>query len=269
MALTLAFDHLVIRVRNLDAAMSDYLALGFEVTPGGEHPTLGSSNALIPFEDDTYIELIAFKPRTEPAPTEGLSPMARRVAGWEAAREGIVDFALVPSDASAAIAAAKERGLTLQGPFPGSRRRTDGQEVSWQLGVPDRQDLPFLCADVTPRDLRVPGGKARNHPNGALGTFRIVVGVESLAASVKHYQALLGAEPNAPAPLLPGMADSVEFPVGAATIALLEVEKSPPIDRPFVAKKVGPVLAFLKVKGEYANRPYDFALTHGASIIAV
>ena len=65
------------------------------------------------------------------------------------------------------------------------------------------------------------------------------------------------------------MTDSVEFPVGAAGIALLEMEKSPPQSRPFVARKVGPVLAFVRVKGEYANRPWDFALTHGAVIIGV
>jgi Glyoxalase-like domain len=267
---TVKFDHLVIRVRDLDAAMSDYSALGLTVTPGGEHPTLGSRNALIPFEDDTYIELIAFKPRDTPAtPDPKASPMVKRVGMWEASKEGMVDYALVPPKAGEAIAAAKAHGLTLEGPFPGSRKRPDGQEVSWELAVPGTYDLPFLCADVTPRSLRVPGGAARQHPVGAAGFHRLVIGVENLAESVKRYQALLGVAPEAPAPLLEGMTDSIVFPVGAASIALLEIEKSPPVTRPFTAKKVGPVLAFVRVKGEYANRPWDFALTHGAVIIGV
>lgn len=270
MAETVKFDHLVIRVRNLDAAMSDYSALGLTVTPGGEHPTLGSKNALIPFADDSYIELIAFKPRETPAtPDPKASPMVKRVGAWEASKEGMVDFALVPPKAGEAIAAAKSRGLTFEGPFPGSRKRPDGQEVSWELGVPASFDLPFLCADVTARSLRVPGGAAREHPNGAVGFHRLVVGVESLAESIKRYQALLGVDPNPPAPLLEGMTDSVEFSLGSSSIALLEIEKSPPLERPFTAKKVGPVLAFVRVKGEYANRPWDFALTHGAVIIGV
>ena len=145
MAETMKFDHLVIRVKNLDNALADYSALGVTVTPGGEHPTLGSQNALICFADDTYIELIAFKPREAPAvPDPKASPMVKRVGVWEASKEGPVDFALVPSNAAAAIAAAKGRGLVLEGPFPGSRKRPDGQEVSWELGVPGSFDLPFL-----------------------------------------------------------------------------------------------------------------------------
>lgn len=264
------FDHLVIRVRNLDAALSDYSALGLTVTPGGEHPTIGSQNALIPLADDTYIELIAFKPRDTPLGADPkASPMLKRMGDWEVSREGMVDFALVPAKAGDAIAAAKSRGLALEGPFPGSRKRPDGQEVSWELALPATFDVPFLCADVSARGLRVPGGAAREHPNGAVGFHRLVVGVENLAESVQRYQALLGVEPNPPAPLLEGMTDSVEFSLGSCGIALLEIEKSPPLARPFTAKKVGPVLAFVRVKGEYANRPWDFALTHGAVIIGV
>ncbi len=52
------FDHAVIAVRNLDAAISAYRALGFEVSPGGHHTGLGTYNAIIRFGLD-YIELLA------------------------------------------------------------------------------------------------------------------------------------------------------------------------------------------------------------------
>ena len=52
-------DHLVIVVKDLDQATRDYRELGFNVVAGGQHP-VGSHNALIAFEDGSYLEIIAF-----------------------------------------------------------------------------------------------------------------------------------------------------------------------------------------------------------------
>ena len=61
-----AIDHLVIAVRNLEAAAEDYRSLGFTVVPGGRHPGVGTYNALIAFADSSYIELIGFyEPRAD------------------------------------------------------------------------------------------------------------------------------------------------------------------------------------------------------------
>ncbi|MEI6179461.1 MAG: VOC family protein, partial [Chloroflexales bacterium] len=46
-----AIDHLVILVGNLAAAVADYEALGFTITPGGEHTDGATHNALISFAD--------------------------------------------------------------------------------------------------------------------------------------------------------------------------------------------------------------------------
>jgi catechol 2,3-dioxygenase-like lactoylglutathione lyase family enzyme len=195
MSATFRLDHVVIRVRDLEEACADYRALGFTVTPGGEHPTLGTRNALIPFEDDTYLELIAFPPREVPADAQE-KPVHGRWRRWEAASEGLVDFALVPSDVGEAIREARARGLEIAGPFPGSRRRPDGQEVAWQLGIPETFDLPFLCADVTPRELRVPAGEARKHANGVVGIIGIGVWPTDFTATLDVYLALLGTMPR-------------------------------------------------------------------------
>jgi catechol 2,3-dioxygenase-like lactoylglutathione lyase family enzyme len=194
MPATFRLDHVVIRVRDLEQACADYRELGFTVTPGGEHPTLGSRNALIPFQDDTYLELIAFKPRsaTENVPE---SAVTRRWRRWEECDEGLVDFALVPSSAEEAIREARERGLAIDGPFPGSRRRPDGQEVAWQLGIPEAFEAPFLCADVTPRELRVPGGEARRHANGVIGIRAVGTKALDFDATIERYRALLGIAP--------------------------------------------------------------------------
>ena len=55
-------DHVVLFVDDLDDAVSIFSSYGFTVTPGGINgPT---HNALIAFENETYIELIALQKRT-------------------------------------------------------------------------------------------------------------------------------------------------------------------------------------------------------------
>ena len=53
-------DHLVILVDDLDLAAADYERLGFAVTLGGEHADGLTRNALIPFDDGSYFELVSF-----------------------------------------------------------------------------------------------------------------------------------------------------------------------------------------------------------------
>ena len=53
-------DHLVILVRDLDQAIREYEVLGFTVIPGGEHADGLTRNALIPFRDGSYLELVPF-----------------------------------------------------------------------------------------------------------------------------------------------------------------------------------------------------------------
>src|SRR5438045_2309113 len=193
----LGLDHVVILVNDLEAASADYAGLGFTVIPGGEHADGTTHNALIAFADGAYLELIAFR---RPAPDGHIFRPAEE--GWE----GIVAFALLPSNIRDVIEAARDRGLEIEGPREGGRVRPDGQRVSWEIGRPDAHDLPFLCADVTPRDLRVPGGAARQHPNGVVGITGVCVAVSHLAASVERYRALLGAEPL-PSSEMPGTSD--------------------------------------------------------------
>lgn len=205
----LRLDHVVIRVDDLAIGIADYTELGFTVVPGGEHKGRGSHNALIAFADDSYLELIAFhaRPDLPPRPIArnvrsrellagGSSPVDWRMGPWETAAEGLIDFALVPDDIHEVLARAHANGLTLHGPFPGGRLRPDGRQVTWQLAIPDGCDLPFLCADVTERSLRVPAGAARQHANGATGIRGLNIVTDNLHASISRYQALLGTDPD-------------------------------------------------------------------------
>lgn len=180
----LGLDHVVIAVHDLDRSIADYRALGFRVQPGGQHPGRTSHNALIVFDDGAYIEIIAWQ---APAPEE---------RWWRVLQdhgEGLVDFALLPLETTAAIAAARARGLVdLIGPVDGGRVRPDGQVLQWCSARQTRHDLPFLCGDVTPRHLRVPEGEMRSHPNGVRGFSTLQIAVLDLANSVDRYCALLG-----------------------------------------------------------------------------
>jgi catechol 2,3-dioxygenase-like lactoylglutathione lyase family enzyme len=181
--LALALDHVVIAVSDLEAAMADYRALGFTVVAGGSHPGRTSHNALVVFQDGSYLELIAWK---------SSNPAERWCVEHEKHGDGLMDFALLPDDTAAAIAAAKARGLELSGPIDGGRKRPDGVELKWQTGRQSTFDLPFLCGDITPRALRVPEGEVRWHPNGVTGIASVTVAVRDLDASIARYRALLG-----------------------------------------------------------------------------
>lgn len=202
-------DHVVILVDDLLTAVEDYRKLGFTVTPGGEHRSWGSRNALIVLADGSYIELIAFHARAadlgrreakeafaDRLRVQGRSPVESRVLAWQAPMEGLVDVALLPADMDGDIAAAKMRGLSIDGPYPGGRTCPDGQEVRWQSGIPRSFDVPFLCGDVTARPLRVPTGAPAIHANGAIGIDHISVAAVDLDASIMRYRALLGVEPE-------------------------------------------------------------------------
>ena len=89
----ISIDHVVILVSDLEAAIADYTALGFTVMPGGTHTGGATHNALVVFEDDTYLELIAFLREAPEHPWWRHQP----------AGEGLVDFALLPT----AIAASR------------------------------------------------------------------------------------------------------------------------------------------------------------------
>lgn len=178
-----ALDHVVIAVSDLEAAMADYRALGFTVVAGGSHPGRTSHNALVVFQDGSYLELIAWKSH---------NPAERWCVEHAKHGDGLMDFALLPEDTGAAIAAAKARGLPLNGPIDGGRKRPDGTELQWQTGRQVTFDLPFLCGDVTPRALRVPEGEVRAHANGVTGIAGVTVAVRDLDVSIGRYRALLG-----------------------------------------------------------------------------
>ena len=164
-------DHLVILVLDLERASADYERLGFAVTPGGEHADGLTRNALVPFEDGTYLELVSFLgPRRPCGQRLGLARVlpARRP---DRLLRGLRRPRLRHEEAKRPWASGSN------GPDDGGRRLPDGTNIRWR-SARIRQEgriFPFLIEDLTPRELRVPGGPATRHPNGATGVFRLEI----------------------------------------------------------------------------------------------
>ena len=178
-------DHLVILVRDLGLAVRDYEGLGFTVTPGGEHADGLTRNALIPFEDGSYLELVAFLDPHDPRDN---------VWGWRAflpTGGGLIDYCAASDDLRVDARGLRERGFDVDGPTDGGRRLPDGTEILWRVARirHDCRLLPFLIEDITPRSQRVPGGSAAEHPNGATGIARL----ELVAPDARAAASLLGA----------------------------------------------------------------------------
>src|SRR2546423_13810956 len=172
-------DHVVVVVRDLVAAMDDYRRRGFTVTPGGEHADGLTHNALIPFADGSYLELVAFHDLSRGLPHRW----------WKAAADGggLADFALLSDDLAADAAALGD--LVAHQPAQGGRTRPDGTELKWRTAVLV-PPLPFLIEDLTPRDLRIPSGAETQHANGAIGIAALTLGAQDLAEAEWGYAKL-------------------------------------------------------------------------------
>jgi hypothetical protein len=184
-------DHLVILTSHLDQAVRGYEELGFAVTPGGEHADGLTRNALIPFKDGSYLELVAF---VDPEDTRD------NVWGWRrflASGGGLIDYCAASDDLRADVRRLREEDFEVDGPTEGGRRRPDGKEIRWliaQIRQEQQQGrlLPFLIEDLTPRDLRVPSSPATEHPNGALGIRRLEIASPEEEGAVRAFATLLG-----------------------------------------------------------------------------
>jgi len=248
-------DHLVIAVNDLGQATSDYRQLGFTVVPGGQHP-VGSHNALVAFEDGSYLELIAFY---RAAPDH---------RWWEPLQKGerLVDYCMQTDDLEGDTRKLRECGVAINDPVPWTRIRPDGYELQWMLSLvtgSQRGVAPFLIEDATPREERVP--RQRDHANGATGIGTLSIAVGGLSEVDHWYQAITGRPPQ------PVADDALEVQGLCFTVGPHKIEFMMPVtpQSPLVnwMKDYGPspYAATLRTR---RNEPllFDQRLLHGAEL---
>lgn len=203
------FDHAVIAVPDIPAAIAAYRRLGFDVAEGGRHPSLGTRNAIIRFGLD-YIELLAVENKAE-ATARG--PFGAELAGFLEHASGLVGFVLASDDLDAAAAGLKNIGQTFEGPFAMDRERPDGRLLAWRLVLPGsspwRKPWPFLIEWETPDDDRLSWDSPGNHANDAVGVAGIDLLVADMPGACSLYETAFGLTPVA------SSQDTVSYQLGS------------------------------------------------------
>ncbi len=185
-------DHFIVLVNDLNAAMETYRSIGFDVRAGGEHQAFGSHNALVPFADGSYLELLAFR---DPA-------LASTTFWGDAVRklkvsEGFGAFVLASNDLVKDVQNVRQHCHEISDPQAGSRVRPDGQQVAWHtamVGGTRTGILPFLIQDDTPRELRVEA--ARTGLGSQVRPKEVVVAVKNVEVARQAYRELMDTEPR-------------------------------------------------------------------------
>lgn len=145
-------DHVVVGVRDLDVAAERFSAeFGLSVAGGGEHPSWGTRNALIPVGGGQYIELLA----VVDASVE--HPLPRMLSAMVADGDRPIAVCLRPPDLARTAA---RLGLTVT---DAERVGSDGASVRWRMAGLDRalggERLPFFIdwGEAGPFDSLVSG----------------------------------------------------------------------------------------------------------------
>lgn len=120
-------DHLIIAVRELDAAARAYGAmLGLAPSWRGTHPTHGTENVIFGLSN-CYLELLAL------GPGQATSPVALALEAYLARKpEGLFAIALGTDDVASAFAHLQHAGLTPTPISDGDARGSDGTTRRWR-----------------------------------------------------------------------------------------------------------------------------------------
>ncbi|MFW6003160.1 MAG: VOC family protein [Halanaeroarchaeum sp.] len=244
-------DHVPVAVRDLDAAIARFERVGLPPQYGGTHGDGTTEMALLPLPDGSYVELIASTGEGEPgfwpaALEAGIGPCA-----W------CVQAGSVHNELQRFIT----HDVRVDGPQRASRDRPDGRHVEWDmgfLGPDDREVLPFLIADRTPREYRVPDSDLYGSPLSGIGW--VVIAVSDLDASVEQF-ARLYRLPEPETDVDTHFGEMAWFPEQA--FVLVEPTVDPLLSR-LESYGAGPVAVFLSAEMDRATE--QFPLTGARSL---
>ena len=125
-------DHLVYATPDLTLGIDTVeKLLGVRATPGGQHPGLGTRNALVALGPSSYLEIIG------PDPDQPKPAGRRRFGIDELKAPRIVRWVAKSNDLETVAATAAQKNVKLGPVIPGSRRRPDGVVLSWRYTDPN------------------------------------------------------------------------------------------------------------------------------------
>lgn len=133
-SLLMRIDHLVYATPDLNLGIETIeKLLGVKATPGGQHPGLGTRNALVALGPSSYLEIIGPDP-------EQPKPAGRRRFGIDELKAPrIARWVVKGTELEKLASEASSNGVTLGPVIPGSRRRPDGVVLSWRYTDPNTE----------------------------------------------------------------------------------------------------------------------------------
>ncbi len=178
-------DHVVVLVRDLAAAADRWAALGFTISPRGTHSEhMGTGNHTIMLGPD-YLELLGvLHPTPHNAPSRALLEE----------REGVERAAFRATDAAAAVADLKARGIAALGPndfgrpvdMPdGAKSEARFKTFLWPVDQRPGGMRIFACQHLTPETVWIP--ELQKHAN----TARRIAEIDLLADNPEASAAFL------------------------------------------------------------------------------
>jgi catechol 2,3-dioxygenase-like lactoylglutathione lyase family enzyme len=180
-------DHLVLTVRDLDAAAAFYRRLGFRVSARNRHPW-GTANHIVQFQG-CFLELIGVEEHEKILPHLGRSfSFGAFVRDALERGEGLAMLVLDSADAAADARSFEEAGIGGFEPVSFSRlaTRPDGSSVhvAFTLAFAVDRLAPkvgfFVCQQHYPENFWNPAFQA--HPNGACGIPAVMMVAENPSA---------------------------------------------------------------------------------------
>lgn len=187
-------DHVMICVPDLAQGIAQYIRMGFNMSPGGDHPGKGTHNA-IALNPHDYIELLAVRDAAEYAASGVAGAWNSGLTDFIQAGGGIRFVVLQSDDLTADVAAMRSRGVDVSDATPGSRRTPSGLELRWKsavLGTKNPLPIFFIqhLTSAAERQLQVP--IAGQHPNGVYALERTYIVTHDAAAAAATYAKVLG-----------------------------------------------------------------------------
>ncbi len=136
-------DHLIYAVPDVEAACEELERdWGMRPAPGGKHTGRGTHNALLDLGDERYLEVIG----PDPEQPEPPAPRPFGIDGLVVPR--LVTWAAKAPAIDERVARARRRGFDPGPVVSMSRKRPDGEEISWKLTAFDGPAggglVPFL-----------------------------------------------------------------------------------------------------------------------------
>jgi catechol 2,3-dioxygenase-like lactoylglutathione lyase family enzyme len=253
----LKVDHAGICSYQLEPMQQAFAGIGLQAQYGGAHATGGTHNALLGFDDGSYIELIAAQhPETmtgeDAEQWTSLKPDLARACFW----------AVDVDDIGNSVKQLREAGLKISDPKDGSRKKPDGTVLQWQTAVVNEgangNILPFFIQDKTPRSARIqPSASVKG--SELRGIEIVVIGVKSLKESIELYRRAFNLPEPAPGENSELGAKTAYFS-GTPVILAQPLEKNSWLTAYLAKFGEGPI-GFLLRTSDFARSKQRFALS--------